>query len=110
MTSEVLDVAGASALLRVSPRTVREQVRRGRLPGRRIGREWRFSRQALLDWLGTADDEPLSADDLAAIHEGLAALERGEFITVADYDRQRVRGAADEQWLTDGPHERGRQP
>ena len=79
---DVLDVREVAALLIVSPATVREQARRGRLPGRKIGREWRFSRQALLDWLAEMDDEPLSPDDLAAVREGIAALDRGEFITL----------------------------
>jgi excisionase family DNA binding protein len=48
---EVLDVEEAAQLLSVSPWTVREQARQGRLPGRKVGKEWRFSRQGLLQWL-----------------------------------------------------------
>jgi excisionase family DNA binding protein len=40
----VHDVAG---LLRVSPDTIYELARRGKLPGRKIGRAWRFSGEAL---------------------------------------------------------------
>lgn len=93
MAHDVLDVQEAAALLAVSPATVREQARLGRLPGRKIGREWRFSRRALLDWLADSDDEPLSPDDLAAVREGVAALDRGEFITLDEYDRQRLSDA-----------------
>ena len=52
---EVLNVDEAAELLGVSPWTVREQARVGRLPGRKVGKEWRFSRQALLDWLSNGD-------------------------------------------------------
>ncbi len=90
MESDVLDVPGAAVLLAVSPATVREQARMGRMPGRKVGREWRFSRQALLDWLTDGCDEPLSPDDLAAVREGVAALDRGDFITLEEYDRRRL--------------------
>ena len=48
---QVLNVEEAAELLGVSLWTIREQARLGRLPGRKIGKEWRFSRDALLDWL-----------------------------------------------------------
>jgi excisionase family DNA binding protein len=47
MDSEVLDVEGAAALLGVGSWTIREQARAGRLPGRKVGTEWRFSRRIL---------------------------------------------------------------
>jgi excisionase family DNA binding protein len=49
---EVLDAAEAAELLKVEPGTVQELAERGELPGRRLGEEWRFSRAALLAWLG----------------------------------------------------------
>lgn len=60
MTNEdvVLNVEEAAQLLRVSPWTVRELARRGRLPGRRVGKEWRFWRRALLEWLRGEKDRP----------------------------------------------------
>ena len=50
--SEVLDAAGAAELLLVDEAAVLELAERGELPARRIGDAWRFSRRALLDWLG----------------------------------------------------------
>ena len=35
-------------MLGLSPYTVREKARDGEIPGRKVGREWRFSREALL--------------------------------------------------------------
>lgn len=48
---EVLDVAGAAELLQVEPATIIQMAEDGELPGRTIGGEWRFARQALLEWL-----------------------------------------------------------
>lgn len=48
---DVLNVGEAAALLGVSQWTVREQARQGHVPGRKVGKEWRFSRAALLTWL-----------------------------------------------------------
>lgn len=38
-------------LLRLRRNTVADLARRGELPGRKVGAEWRFSRQALLRWV-----------------------------------------------------------
>jgi excisionase family DNA binding protein len=49
---EVLDAEQAAELLAVKPAALVELAEQGELPGRRIGGEWRFSRSALLAWLG----------------------------------------------------------
>jgi excisionase family DNA binding protein len=49
---EVLTAAEAAALLRVDADELVAAADRGELPGRRIGAQWRFSRAALLAWLG----------------------------------------------------------
>ena len=50
-SKDVLNVEEAAQLLGVSAWTVREQARQGHLPGRKVGKEWRFSRQGLMIWL-----------------------------------------------------------
>jgi excisionase family DNA binding protein len=55
---EVLNVEEAAKLLGVSVWTVREEAHAGRLPARKIGRAWRFSRQALLEHLRGSPDTP----------------------------------------------------
>ncbi len=50
----VLDAAGAANLLRVSSKTVLRLARSGEIPGRKIGREWRFAREALMEHLTKA--------------------------------------------------------
>ena len=56
-TKDVLDVQEAADLLGVSVWTVRDAANKGELPARKVGRAWRFSRQALLDWLKGGDRE-----------------------------------------------------
>jgi excisionase family DNA binding protein len=51
---EVLDTAQAAALMSVEEAAIIELAERGELPGRHIGGAWRFSRRALLDWLGAS--------------------------------------------------------
>jgi excisionase family DNA binding protein len=52
---DVLTTAEAAQLLRVGESIVRDLAARGDLPGRKLGRHWRFSRRALLAWLGAPD-------------------------------------------------------
>jgi len=52
--AEVLTAAQAAELLRVEEAEVVTLAGRGELPGRRIGDQWRFSRTALLAWLGAS--------------------------------------------------------
>jgi excisionase family DNA binding protein len=41
---DVLTVADVAALLELTPFTVKDYARRGLLPGRKLGRHWRFLR------------------------------------------------------------------
>src|SRR4051795_9576550 len=47
---DVLTVEQLAELLQVDAKTVRTLATSGDLPGRKLGRHWRFSRQAVLDW------------------------------------------------------------
>lgn len=48
----VLDLVEAAELLRVAEKDLEALADSGEIPGRRIGNAWRFSRRALLHWLG----------------------------------------------------------
>jgi len=50
--AEVMKLGEAGQFLRVSDRTLREMARTGRVPAQKVGREWRFLRGALKEWLG----------------------------------------------------------
>jgi excisionase family DNA binding protein len=49
--SDVLTLAEASQLLRLCSHTVAKKATKGELPGKKIGREWRFNRSTLLRYL-----------------------------------------------------------
>ncbi len=51
MDPEILDVAGAAELLGVSTRTIYNMVKCGELPAKKVGKEWRFSRRTLINWI-----------------------------------------------------------
>lgn len=51
-TDAVLDVEQVASLLRIGRNSVYESVGRNEMPHRRIGKQIRFSRAAILRWLG----------------------------------------------------------
>lgn len=53
---DVLDVEDVAALMDLNTETVRRLAREGKLPGRKVGGAWRFSKPALLAWLAGAAD------------------------------------------------------
>jgi excisionase family DNA binding protein len=53
---EVLTPPQAAALLQVDEDAVLALAEQGELPGRRIGKEWRFARSALVAWLSATPD------------------------------------------------------
>jgi len=56
---EILDVEGAATRLGVSTTTIYDLARNGEIPATRVGREWRFSRSNLMQWVvnGAAADQ-----------------------------------------------------
>src|SRR5687768_5892666 len=48
---EVLNAEQAGQLLQIDQSVVVELAEAGKLPGRKLGGAWRFSRAALIDWL-----------------------------------------------------------
>jgi excisionase family DNA binding protein len=52
---EVLDARQAADLLQVDESTIVQMAETGKLPGRKLGEAWRFSRAALVAWLAAPD-------------------------------------------------------
>jgi len=48
---EILNLDDAAAYLGVSSKTFQKVLREGEIPGRKVGREWKFSRRALEAWI-----------------------------------------------------------
>lgn len=60
---DVMTVEQLADLLRIPEEEVQAAAEAGQLPGRKIGAQWRFSRQAVLDWLGTSAREAAGGED-----------------------------------------------
>ena len=53
LAREILNIEEAAALLGVSIKTFNKVLHSQDLPARKIGREWKFSRRALIEWVGS---------------------------------------------------------
>ena len=49
---EVLTLKEAARYLRLPPASLKKYAERGDIPGRQLGKEWRFLKSALNEWLG----------------------------------------------------------
>jgi len=54
---DVLTLDEAAQLLKLPADAVRSRAEEGELPGRRFGKEWRFARTAILDWLAEGETQ-----------------------------------------------------
>jgi len=50
--NDIMGIDEACKFLNISIKTFQKLLREENIPARKIGREWRFSRQALIDWIG----------------------------------------------------------
>lgn len=55
MDSNILNIEQAIEFLGVSEKTLIKLLREEHIPARKIGREWRFSKEALINWISTGD-------------------------------------------------------
>ncbi len=64
VAKEDFDIAGLAAYMHMLPAQISRLADRDKLPGRRVGGEWRFSRAEIHHWLedriGLSDDEQLA--------------------------------------------------
>ncbi|WP_230275487.1 helix-turn-helix domain-containing protein [Deinococcus sp. 6YEL10] len=58
-TDEVLTLEELAAYLKVSETTAYTLVRGGEIPGRKVGREWRFLKARVTHWLMQAGEEDM---------------------------------------------------
>lgn len=55
--NELLTVAETCRYLKITPRTLYRYIRNRRLPGFKLGKEWRFVRADLEQWIRERADE-----------------------------------------------------
>jgi len=82
VAEEDFDISGLAAYLHMLPAQILKLAERGKLPARRVGGEWRFSRAEVHHWLedriGLSDDS-----ELAALESNLERVHVGEFETIS---------------------------
>ena len=49
-TTDILNISEAATFLGVHEQTIRKLARRGAIPAFKVGRDWRFRKEALLNW------------------------------------------------------------
>jgi excisionase family DNA binding protein len=76
---EILTIEEAAALLGVSVKTFNKVLHTEEIPARKIGREWKFSRRALIEWVGQgrstdfyrdSNDEDVRSDGARSNRDG----------------------------------------
>jgi excisionase family DNA binding protein len=55
MNNDILNLEQAIEFLGVSEKTIIKLLREEHIPARKIGREWRFSKEALVKWIASGD-------------------------------------------------------
>ena len=63
MEKEILTLEEAAGLFDVSVKTFIKLLREEKIPARKIGREWRFSREALIRWLSEGNSQSYSGSE-----------------------------------------------
>jgi excisionase family DNA binding protein len=63
--NEFLTIDELAGMLKISTRTIRRILKRGDLPAIRIGRQLRFNREAVNEWLKTQSIEQLEGQNSA---------------------------------------------
>jgi len=84
---DVMDLAAAARFLRLPPKTVVRLVKDQGLPGRQIGKQWRFLRAAVERWLEPAKAHAGSVLDQAGMFANDPDFE--EFRRIVEEDRKR---------------------
>ena len=73
---DILNIDEAAALLGVSVKTFNKVLHSQSMPARKIGREWKFSRQALIEWVGSGRSEQFYRDNEAGESDGVEKTAR----------------------------------
>lgn len=64
MNKEILNMEEAAELFGVSVKTFIKLLKEEKVPARKIGREWRFSRKALIEWLSSGDSQVYTSSEV----------------------------------------------
>ena len=73
---DILNVEEAAALLGVSVKTFNKVLHAEDMPARKIGREWKFSRSALIEWVGSGRARDFYRESHAPTHDTVTPIPR----------------------------------
>jgi excisionase family DNA binding protein len=76
MNKDILNVEDAAALLGVSVKTFNKVLHSEDMPARKIGREWKFSRAALIEWVGSGRARDFYRDAPRSSHDTVTPIPR----------------------------------
>jgi excisionase family DNA binding protein len=84
---DVLDVAEAAALLKVSKETIHKRVRDNAIPHARLGRKLLFHRQNLIHWVANGGDRATEAtpEEQLMLDQLIGMLQSGQTRLVAKH-------------------------
>ncbi len=51
-SDQIMTLEELASYLKISKSTVYKLAQEGRIPGQKLGKQWRFGKQAIDDWLG----------------------------------------------------------
>lgn len=94
---DVLNVEEVADLLRVSTQTIYNMIRDGRLPAKKVGREWRFSRKQIQRLLEAEEDTTGTEEiALAARAKDGVQLSDNDLRIIQKYQRKLIEEAKQE--------------
>lgn len=103
MEKDILNLEEACEFLRVSDRTLIKLLREEHLPARKIGREWRFSKQALINWISLGDSSEYSIQaDTYAVYEDCTGNDRAAILSDMVLQLQKLQETNDMREIING--------
>ena len=75
-SKDILNVEEAASLLGVSVKTFNKVLHAEDMPARKIGREWKFSRMALIEWVGSGRARDFYREAPMATHDTVTPIPR----------------------------------
>lgn len=82
---EIMTVEEVAKYLKLKPQTVYKWAQDGQIPGTKLGKEWRFRRRILDEWIDTAIT--LSKGGFDLLFQQSLIVVRGQSMQVEDIDR-----------------------
>ncbi|MGB3342071.1 MAG: ATP-binding protein [bacterium] len=103
LEDEILDLAGASKILKLSKKMVSNLAKKGEIPASRIGNKWHFIRNQLLEWLrimAAGNQKNYGTLILETMDEGVAVVDKrlrvvgcnSAYLQALDVPRDRIIG------------------